>query len=147
ACASQSKPSSLYSSPGCTLISPTFSTVSLSGANAKVPDTLIPRITASDFTSYSTRCLSRIRTRAPAPGTVPPSQVAAADHGPLLAERITGGSAARAGEDSKHSERRAARRMVEGSGGKVRIGREEHGGLDGAPGRGTASQHIISAWP
>ena len=34
----------------------------------------------------------RIRTRAPAPGTLPPSQVAGADHGPLAAERMTGGT-------------------------------------------------------
>src|SRR5262245_7868548 len=36
------------------------------------------------------RCPSRMRTFAPAPGTLPPSQVAAADQGPLFAERRIG---------------------------------------------------------
>src|SRR5262245_53406796 len=33
-----------------------------------------------------------MRTRAPAAGTLPPSQVAGADHGPLRAERMTDGA-------------------------------------------------------
>src|SRR5262249_43009833 len=93
--ASQSNPSSLYSSPAWILISPTSSRVSLSVANVIVPATLIARIALSLTMSYTTACPSRTSTRAPAPGTRPSSHVAAADHGPERAERLTaGGSAA-----------------------------------------------------
>src|ERR1700676_3966620 len=51
----------------------------------------------------------RISTRAPAAGTLPPSQVAPADHGPLPAERITGSS-----EPAGCSFGESARRRISG---------------------------------
>ena len=81
--ASQSKPSSLASSPAWILIRPTSSRVSRSGAKVSVPATWIERITASDFDVVDDACGVRICTRWPAAGTLPPSQVAAADQVPL----------------------------------------------------------------
>src|SRR5438067_7231618 len=139
---SQSKPSSVYPSPGWILRRPTFRSVSLSGANASVPATFTPRITASDLTSYSTRWPSRISTRAPAPGIAPPSQVAAADHGPLLAERTTG-SAAGAGataDASQTAERKAKRTGSSLRGGKAGSGvRGRRGSPDPVGGNRTES--------
>src|SRR5688572_18207245 len=95
---------------------PTLSTVSLSVANASVPLTLMPRITASDFVSYVIVWPSRISTRAPAAGTCFPSQVAAADHGPLFADLITPGSAA---NDGAASSAQATREESNRTGGSV----------------------------
>src|SRR4051794_30963303 len=49
----------------------------------------MPRMAASDDTSYVTIWPGQMRTRAPAAGTQSPSQVVDFDHGPLAAVRIT----------------------------------------------------------
>src|SRR5215471_3830378 len=60
---------------------------------------------------------SRIITRAPAPGTVFPSHVPAADHGPFFADLMTTGSAAKLGAAHSTNAAREVRNRTAGSGG------------------------------
>ena len=114
-CASQSKPSSLASSPAWILIRPTSSRVSRSRAKrqrAGDVDRADDRVRRDVVTTV---CPARTWTLAPAAGTAPPSQVAGADHGPLRAERIRldGAASNAAGSPRARSPARGARPRIE----------------------------------
>ena len=112
-CASQSKPSSLTPSPAWMRIRPTSSRVSWSEVERQhTGDEEVAHGLARTVGRRRRRDPGRIWTRAPAGGTLPPSQVSAADQGPLWAERTSGGKSAAMERQGRTAHKAASPRAV-----------------------------------